>query len=200
MPTRRLLALASGLVLAAVLAVGLVQLAASPSSSHTLAPAPLTPAQTQALLAGSPPLLASLHAQADELLGGGARALRARLAALRGWPVVINKWASWCEPCKEEFPVFERASANLGRRVAFIGIDSGDTGRAEPLKFLRTHPVSYPSYYDPSGQIGVEVSDSSFVPTTVFYNRRGERNYIRQGAYPSVAKLERDIERYAVGT
>ncbi|HXA53392.1 MAG TPA: TlpA disulfide reductase family protein [Solirubrobacteraceae bacterium] len=199
MTTKRLVALAFGLTLVAVLAVGLVQLAGSPGDSRTLAPAPLTPAQMRARLAGSPRPLALLHAQADELLGGGAEALRMRLAALRGWPVVIDKWASWCEPCREELVVFQRAAANLGRRVAFIGIDSGDTARAEPLRFLRAHPVSYPSYYDPSGQIGVEVSDSSFVPTTVFYNRRGERNYIRQGAYPGVAKLERDIERYAVG-
>ena len=83
----------------------------------------------QAQLAGSPAPLAALHAQANELLGGGRRALRARLAALHGWPIVINKWASWCEPCKAEFGVFQRVSLKLGRRVAFIGIDSGDTAR-----------------------------------------------------------------------
>jgi hypothetical protein len=59
--------------------------------------------------------------------------------------------------------------------------------------------VSYPSYYDPSGQIGVEITDSAFIPTTVFYNRRGEKD-IHQGAYPSTAKLESDVQRYALGT
>ncbi len=197
MTPMRLFTLAGALVLLALLTVGLVQLAGRSSSPETAA-ARLTPAQEQALLAGSPAPLAALHAQSDELLGGGARALRARLHALRGWPVVINKWASWCEPCKAEFGAFQHAAANLGRRVAFIGIDSGDTSRSEPLRFLRSFPVSYPSYYDPSGSLGVEITDSTNVPVTVFYNRRGEA-FPRQGAFPSAAKLERDVERYALG-
>ena len=197
MSPKRLIALAAALALAAVLVVGLVQLAGSPAPSETPPAQRLTPAQMGARLAGSPAPLAALHAQADELLGGGAGALRTRLAALRGWPVVLDKWASWCEQCRAEFGIFQRAGANLGRKVAFIGIDSGDTSRAKPLAFLGAFPVSYPSYFDPSTQIGVEVSDSTNVPATIFYNRRGERNYIRQGAYPSVARLERDVERYA---
>ena len=198
MSTRRLITLACGLALAALLAVGLVQLAGSPGSSGT-ATAQLTPAQMRARLAGSPAPLASLHAQASELLGGGVGTLRSRLSALRGWPVVINKWASTCGPCRAEFGAFQLAAANLGRRVAFIGIDSGDIPRGNGLAFLRSFPVSYPSYYDPSGQVGLEITDSAFIPTTVFYNSRGER-YIHQGAYPSTAKLERDVQRYALGT
>ncbi len=194
-PTR-ILVLAGALAIAALLAVGLVQLAGS--SSPSTATAQLTPAQMRARLAGSPAPLAALHAQANKLLGGGGAALRARLHALQGWPVVVNKWASTCQPCREEFGAFQRAATNLGRRVAFIGIDSGDIPRGNGLEFLRSFPVSYPSYYDPSGQTGVEVTDSAFIPVTVFYNRRGEK-YIRQGAYPSTAKLDRDVERYALG-
>jgi cytochrome c biogenesis protein CcmG/thiol:disulfide interchange protein DsbE len=197
MNPKHLIALAGGLALATVLVVGLVQLANSKSPSETPPSQRLTPAQMRARLVGSPAPLAALHAQAGELLGGGASALRARLAALKGWPVVVDKWASWCEQCKAEFGVFQRAATNLGRGVAFIGIDSGDTSRAKPLEFLHSFPVSYPSFFDPNEQIGVEVSDSTLVPATIFYNRRGERSYIRQGAYPSVATLERDVRRYA---
>ena len=70
--------------------------------------------------------------------------------------------------------------------------------RADAQRFLRSFPQSYPSYYDPSGQLGTAITDSSFTPVTVFYDRAGGR-YIRQGPYLSVAKLERDVRRYALG-
>jgi cytochrome c biogenesis protein CcmG/thiol:disulfide interchange protein DsbE len=194
-PKHVFLALGTAALLA-VLIVGLLQLGGS-----SQAPSPrstLTPAQMREQLAGSPAPLESLHAQGDQLLPGGTRALRARLAALRGRPVVINKWASWCEPCREELPAFQRASLSLGREVAFIGIDSGDYTRADALHFLRSFPVSYPSYYDHSGQAGLAITDSTFTPVTVFYNRAGSQ-YIHQGPYPTQAKLERDVRRYAMG-
>jgi cytochrome c biogenesis protein CcmG/thiol:disulfide interchange protein DsbE len=195
MTPRRLPTVAGGLALAALLAVGLVQLAEQSGSAGGAIP--LTAAQVQARLAGSPAPLAALHAQAGKLLPGGRGALRARLSALRGWPVVINKWASWCQPCRSEFGAFQRVSLSRGREVAFIGIDSGDTNRANALTFLRSFPVSYPSYYDPSGQAGLAITDSTFTPVTVFYNRSGSL-FIHQGPYPSVAKLEQDVKRYAL--
>jgi cytochrome c biogenesis protein CcmG/thiol:disulfide interchange protein DsbE len=198
MVPKHIAALAATLAFVALLAVGLIQLAEHAGSPETSTTAQLTAAQVRARLADSPTPLAALHAQANELLGGGAGALRARLAALRGWPVVVNKWASSCGPCRAEFGAFQRAAANLGRKVAFIGIDSGDIPRGNGLSFLHSFPLSYPSYYDPSGQVGVEITDSTFIPVTVIYNGRGEK-YIRQGAYPSAAKLERDVERYALG-
>jgi thiol-disulfide isomerase/thioredoxin len=186
----------AGLGLLVLLAVGLVQLQSSPRLSA--APSGLTVSEMQARLAGSPAPLAALHAQASELLPGNARALNARLRSLRGHPVVINKWASWCEPCRAESGYFQRTAVSLGREVAFIGLDSGEDSRSEALRFLRSFPQSYPSYYDRSGQLGVAITDSSFTPVTVFYNRAGGR-YIRQGPYPSVEKLEGDIRRYALG-
>jgi len=173
--------------------VGLVQLgggSATPRSGLTLA-------QMRSRLIGSPPPLAALHAQASEVLPGGLTALRARLAALKGTPVVLNTWASWCEPCRSEFGVFQHVSLARGRQVAFVGIDTADS-TAKARAFLRSFPVSYPSYADPSGKAGIELTDSSFTPVTVFVNRSGGE-YIHQGPYLDVAKLERDVERYALG-
>lgn len=178
-----------------LLAVGLVQLASGPGTSTNLSA--LTPAQIRARLIGSPPALATLHAQAGQLLGGGSEALYARLTELRGEAVVVNKWVSWCVPCQSESAAFQHASVDLGRRVAFIGVDSGESSRAEGEAFLRSHPLGYPSYYDHSGGLGEQITDSSFMPVTVFYDRSGHR-YIHQGPYPNLEKLEADIERYAL--
>jgi cytochrome c biogenesis protein CcmG, thiol:disulfide interchange protein DsbE len=196
MSVKRVSIVLGGVALVVLLAVGLVQLASS-TRAPAEAPLRLTLAQMRTRLTGSPVPLTALHAQADELLPGGAGALRARLATLRGRPVVINKWASWCEPCRAELGAFQRASVNLGRVVAFIGIDSGDSRRAEALHFLRAFPVSYPSYYDQSATLGFAITDSTFTPVTVFYDRHGGQ-YIHQGPYPSQAKLEQDVRRYAL--
>lgn len=176
-----------------LLVIGLLQLHAS---SAPTVPSGLTLTQMRERLRASPPVLAALHAQSSEIIPGGLPALRARLAALRGTPVVINKWASWCEPCRAEFGVFQRVSVSRGREVAFLGIDSGDTN-AHALAFLRSFPVSYPSFSDPSGQAGVAITDSAFTPVTVFINRSGSE-FIHQGPFLSVAKLEQDVRRYAL--
>jgi cytochrome c biogenesis protein CcmG/thiol:disulfide interchange protein DsbE len=190
---KRLAIAALGLAVLVLLAVGLAQL----HSSSTATPKRLTLTQMRARLSGSPAPLAALHAQANEILPGGLPALRARLAALRGLPVVVNKWASWCEPCRRELGVFQRASTNLGRRVAFLGIDSGDSSPAPARSFLTSFPVAYPSYYDRSGQVGATITDSTFTPVTVIYGRSGGF-FVHQGPYATVAKLERDVRRYGL--
>lgn len=196
----RLLATLAIIAVIALLAIGLIQLAGSSSTSSSGGPgSPLTRAQVQARLAGSPAPLAALHAQAGQILAGGAPALHARLAALRSYPLVINKWASWCVPCQSERTAFQHASTSLGRSVAFLGIDSGDTSLADGRAFLRALPAGYPSYYDQSGHLGAAIADSSFTPVTVFYDRAGHQ-YIHQGPYSSAARLERDVRRYALNS
>jgi cytochrome c biogenesis protein CcmG/thiol:disulfide interchange protein DsbE len=191
----RLLTIVAIAAVVALLVIGLIQLAGSSSSDGS--ESPLTLAQIQARLASSPAPLAALHAQASQILPGGAAALHARLAALRGYPLVIDKWASWCVPCQDERIALQRASAALGRTVAFVGIDSGEESLADARAFLRSVPVGYPSYYDQSGRLGTAITDSSFTPVTVFYDRAGHE-YIHQGPYPSAARLQADVRRYAL--
>jgi cytochrome c biogenesis protein CcmG, thiol:disulfide interchange protein DsbE len=155
-----------------------------------------TPAEARTALAGSPPPLAALHRQAAQLLDGELPAFRARLAALRGRPVVVNAWASWCGPCKREMPFFQRTSVRLGRDVAFLGVDVDD-GDDAARGFLRKHWTPYPSYADPDEEIADEIGVSTGLPTTVFYDADGTVAFVHQGPYREEQDLRADIERYA---
>ena len=191
-PRRRLAALGAALVALVVVAVVVAHPTSStPHSAH------LSKNAVSTALAGSPAVLASLHAQGNQLLSGGPKAFQARLKSLRGYPVVINKWASWCVPCQTEFPAYQRASVALGRRVAFIGINGKDKNPAAAA-FLRRFPVSYPSYTDPDEKIARSVQAATYYPQTVYINRQGKEVYDHAGPYETAASLERDIRRYAL--
>jgi cytochrome c biogenesis protein CcmG/thiol:disulfide interchange protein DsbE len=148
-------------------------------------------------LAGSPPPLAALYRQGNELLGGGRDAYEKRIEALRGYPVVVNVWASWCGPCRFEFPTLQRLSARYGKRVAFLGVDSQDSEDAART-FLSEAPVPYPSYTDPDEDIKESLGAGFGVPDTAFYDRRGELVYLKQGPYAKGSDLRADIERCAL--
>jgi cytochrome c biogenesis protein CcmG, thiol:disulfide interchange protein DsbE len=149
-------------------------------------------------LAGSPPPLAALHRQANELLPGGVDAYEERIGTLRGYPAVVNVWASWCGPCRFEFPHFQQAAASYGKRVAFLGIDSEDSDDAAST-FLAEEPVPYPSYTDPDKDLANSIGASRGLPDTAFYDRSGELVYLKQGPYDDYAELKADIERFALG-
>jgi thiol-disulfide isomerase/thioredoxin len=149
-------------------------------------------------LTGSPAPLATLHAQADVLIPGGTDAFEKRVAALHGYPVVANVWASWCGPCRFEFPTLQRLSARYGKRVAFLGVNSKDSDAAAAT-FLEEAPLSYPSYTDPDGNIASSLGTVGGLPDTAFFDRGGELCFLKQGAYAEQADLEADVRRYALG-
>ncbi len=193
MPRRPLLLLAA-LLLVVVVGIGLVQTSGQDDGSGVDVP---DAAEVSKLLAGAPAPLARLHARSDELLP--AADAKRELAALKGFPVVVNKWGSWCTPCRQEFPTFQRVSAELGREVAFLGLDVQDN-RAAAEGFLAKNPVSYPSLFDPRLEAATAFdAASSFNPATLFYDKTGKQTYLHQGPYLTPEDLKADIDRYARG-
>jgi len=102
-----------------------------------------------------------------ETIDGGT----ASLAALRGKPVVVNFFASWCTPCRLEMPDFERVHAKLGDRVHFVGLNlQEDAGRAKNV--VADTSVTYTIGLDRDGAIYRGFSAFT-MPTTVLLDAKG---------------------------
>lgn len=89
------------------------------------------------------------------------------LVGLRGTPVIVNVWASWCAPCRTETPLLERTWQAQGDDVTIIGVASKDTA-AGAVAFMDEFGVRYPNIFDGSGQIRARLGLRGFPTTYVF--------------------------------
>jgi cytochrome c biogenesis protein CcmG/thiol:disulfide interchange protein DsbE len=178
-----------------VCAIALVVIAGGCGSDDPRSAA--TQADFERALAGAPAPLARLYRRPAALVGGGTEAFRRQLADLRGYPVVVNKWASWCGPCRHEFPFFQRQVIKRGKQVAFLAVNSEDA-REPAERFLKEIPVPYPSFIDPDSDIARLLGLERNFPITTFYDRRGEQIYTKPGGYASEAALADDVREYAI--
>jgi cytochrome c biogenesis protein CcmG/thiol:disulfide interchange protein DsbE len=95
------------------------------------------------------------------------------LQDLRGKPVVINFWASWCPPCRIEAPLLERTwRAYKDQGLIFIGVNIQDR-EVDALNYLREFDITYPNGPDPIGEISIDFGVSG-LPVTFFISGKGE--------------------------
>lgn len=109
-------------------------------------------------------------------------AFRSLLGDLRGTPVVVNLWASWCGPCTREMPLLALAAADH-RDVQFLGVDTLDS-RSGAEDFIAEHAVPFPSLFDPDGAIRTDLAGNG-LPITVFFDADGNQ----------VAKVDGELGR-----
>ena len=143
-------------------------------------------------LTGAPPQLASIRSQANQLLDGGKDAFDQRIQALHGTPIVVNDWASWCGPCRFEFPFLQSQASKHAKEIAFLGVDSDDSSGSAKT-FLGELPLPYPSYSDPDKSIREELHGIGY-PATVFYDRTGNVVFTHPGPVPQRGDLAADIQ------
>src|SRR5262249_48944804 len=116
------------------------------------------------------------------------------LAALRGRGVVVNFWASWCEPCRAEAALFATAArAEKDRGITFIGVNTQDT--PEPARaYLAQYAIDYPNVADDDGlwrkRFGV-----AGLPTTFFIDAQGEIQSIILGPVAGAEELARQLDK-----
>jgi cytochrome c biogenesis protein CcmG, thiol:disulfide interchange protein DsbE len=128
-------------------------------------------------------------------LPGGVDAFEAHVAK-QGKPVVVNKWASWCGPCRHEFPFLESQANKRKGQVAFVGVNAEDN-RSDARDFLADNPVPFKHFEDPVQEIAASFNGVQGFPVTAYFGADGEREYVHIGGYASEADLAEDIERYA---
>lgn len=146
-------------------------------------------------LTGADPRLKEIVAQANELLPGETKAFDARMDELKGLPVVVNKWAHWCGPCKAEFPILQQAAKKYGGEVAFLGVNFYDSKDAASA-FLRQYPVPFPSYFDPDMKIAKQIPPAPKAPITNIYDDAGRLVYVEAGPFSSLEDFEEKLIRY----
>ncbi|MEZ5077172.1 MAG: redoxin domain-containing protein [Solirubrobacterales bacterium] len=157
------------LALVALLTYGLIQKAPDTSIAESLARGEPTPAPSfdlEVLDQGSPP--AQLRPRLERATGNGQIALE----ELRGVPTVVNFWASWCTPCRQEARLLQETWERVGKDgVLFLGINMQDA-RSDARAFIDEFEIDYPSVREPARETGVAYGATG-IPETYFLTADG---------------------------
>ena len=116
------------------------------------------------------------------------------LASLRGKTVVLNFWASWCGPCRDEMPLLQAGWERWqGKNVVFVGVDAKDD-RGYARSFLARYGVTYPNVYDGKGSLIGRYGVTGY-PETYFIDVDGKVRYRIAGPVEEASDLDEAIER-----
>jgi cytochrome c biogenesis protein CcmG, thiol:disulfide interchange protein DsbE len=135
-----------------------------------------------------------LPRHADALPASDPESFRTLLGQLRGTPVLVNVWGSWCPPCHEEMPRLVAAHAEFGDRVQFLGIDILES-RPEARAFIEEQGIRFPSLFDVDDAIKASFGGYG-QPTTFFFDRAGELASAWSGAI-SEDRLQENLRAIA---
>lgn len=127
-----------------------------------------------------------------ECLGGGTPV---RLSGLTGTPTVINFWASWCKPCREELPLLARADRAYGEQLRVIGVDFADSAPEAAVELAERSGVTYPLLSDPEADSKAPLRVIG-LPQTVFVDAQGKMVATERIAFRSYADLTAAIDRH----
>ena len=141
---------------------------------------------------GDPPAERALPDLTLECLGGGQAV---RLPGLVGTPTVINFWASWCAPCREELPLLARADEAYGDDLRILGVDFADSAPDGAIELARASGVTFPLLADPGSETKGPLRVVG-LPQTVFVDAQGRMVATERVAFRSYADLTAAIDEH----
>lgn len=133
-----------------------------------------------------------------ELTGEDLDGNQIDLGDLRGKPVIVNVWASWCPPCRVEQPDLNEAATELGDQVTFVGLNIRDGSQDNALAYVRNYDVPYPSIYsaDGAGLLSFPGTlNPRSIPSTVVLDAQGRIAASVNGRIPTTQTLISIVER-----
>ena len=121
-----------------------------------------------------------------------------RLTSLKGRPVVLNFWASWCAPCREEAPLFRELSTKqaAGTGLAVLGVLFQERNEGTARDFIREYALAYPHLRDPQADTAINYGVSG-VPETFFIDREGIVRSVDRGGL-TTAPLSEGLRRIEI--
>jgi cytochrome c biogenesis protein CcmG/thiol:disulfide interchange protein DsbE len=125
-----------------------------------------------------------LPATVFDCFGGGTL----DLSRAPGVPTVVNLWASWCPPCRDELPVVQQLADAAGDRVRVLGVASLD-GASQTASFASDAAVTFPSAFDGDGEVMAALGINN-LPYTLFLTADGSLAYLQVGEVHSLAEFE----------
>ena len=190
-------------VAAAVLAAVLTGCTSSSSSARPEPSFPNNPGHAQlvrtAALDPCPPSSTATSAGAlpDVTLPCLGRGSAVHVARVRGKPMVVNVWGSWCGPCQRETPYLSRAYAQLKGSVWFLGVDDEDDPDSALDFAAHVQPaMHYPSVVDEDKKVLTGLRGPVAVPMTVFVRADGSIAFTHPGEYTGAQPLLADVAQY----
>ena len=110
---------------------------------------------------------------------------------------MVNKWASWCDPCRAEFPAFQQVATERGQARSRSSASTPATARSRRAASSAQYPVPFPSYVDPDEKIARAIKAPANYPITVFVDAHGQDGVHPPGRLQlAEQELEADIDRY----
>lgn len=113
------------------------------------------------------------------------------LSSLKGKTVIINFWATWCEPCRQEMPLLQELTGDkelAAQEVVLLTINDGESADAVN-SFLRVYGYSFTVLLDPRSAVG-RIYNIRYLPTTYFIGADGLINYVQYGAFENLSQIE----------